>query len=83
MRKRVSAQHSVSRNAAEQKSAGEESSVIMTEKSIESSLHLRMVDGLNAVPLHHRVGGKQEGSGKKSFVLSAEILIKMGCGEIC
>lgn len=68
-------------NAAEQKSAGKESSVVVTEKSTESSLHLKMVHGLNAVTLH-RVGGKQEGTGKKSLVLSAEIPIKLVCRQI-
>lgn len=82
LRKRVSAQNSVRRSSAEQKSAGKESSVGMTEKWVESSLHLRMLRAVDAVTLHHRVGGKQEGTGKKSFVLSAEIPIKLVCRQI-
>lgn len=40
------------RNAAVQKSAGKESSVVITEKSVESSLHLKVVHGVNAATLH-------------------------------
>lgn len=42
----------VMRNAAVQKSAGEEGSVVITEKSVESSLHLKVVHGVNAATLH-------------------------------
>lgn len=42
----------VMRNAAVQKSAGKESSVVITEKSVESSLHLKVVHGVNAATLH-------------------------------
>lgn len=67
------------RNATVQKSAGKESSVVMTEKSVEFNLKPLFKGGswLECSTLHQGVGGKQEGTGNKSFGLSAERPIKL------